>query len=200
VPYGLTVRYRMEMPQARLSARDWAEAALGAIGERGVAALAVEPLAAALGTTKGSFYWHYSNRDALLTAALDLWEEAHTEAVIRLVDTAGGARDRLLVLFASVSAADDSRGASIEANLLAAADHPLVAPAMTRVSGRRIGYLEGLFRELGCDAEEAGRRALLAYSAYIGSVQLALRFPGVLPARRSDMDAYLASVVTLLTA
>ena len=54
---------------ARLSADDWAQAALDLIAEQGVSAVAVEPLARRLGVTKGSFYWHFPSRDALLQAA-----------------------------------------------------------------------------------------------------------------------------------
>ena len=61
---------RAGQSRKRLTARDWADAALAAIGERGLAGVAVEPLAARLGTTKGSFYWHFANRDALIEAAL----------------------------------------------------------------------------------------------------------------------------------
>ncbi|MEO7478195.1 MAG: helix-turn-helix domain-containing protein, partial [Lysobacteraceae bacterium] len=42
---------------ARLSAADWAQAALDQLGEQGLAAVGVEPLARRLGVTKGSFYW-----------------------------------------------------------------------------------------------------------------------------------------------
>ena len=60
----------------RLSADDWSAAALQQIGEQGVPALAVEPLARRLGVTKGSFYWHFPTRDALLQAALDVLAQA----------------------------------------------------------------------------------------------------------------------------
>src|SRR3546814_3926398 len=50
----------------RLSADDWAQAALEQIAEQGVLAVAVEPLARRLGVTKGSFYWHFPSREALL--------------------------------------------------------------------------------------------------------------------------------------
>ena len=58
----------------RLSADDWAQAALDMIAEQGVGSVAVEPLARRLGVTKGSFYWHFPSRDALLQAALERWE------------------------------------------------------------------------------------------------------------------------------
>src|SRR5260370_1248821 len=56
--------------QRRLTRDDWITAALRAIADGGLAAVGVEPLAARLGATKGSFYWHFENRDALLEAAI----------------------------------------------------------------------------------------------------------------------------------
>lgn len=57
----------------RLRAVDWAQAALDVVATDGVNAVAVEPLARKLGVTKGSFYWHFPSRDALLHAALERW-------------------------------------------------------------------------------------------------------------------------------
>ena len=54
-----------------LSAENWIEAALDVISEGGVESVAVEPLARRLGVTKGSFYWHFPNRDALVGRALE---------------------------------------------------------------------------------------------------------------------------------
>jgi AcrR family transcriptional regulator len=67
---------------ARLNAQDWADAALIALRSSGAGGVAIEPLARALGATKGSFYWHYRNRKALLEAALGRWEAQETDAVI----------------------------------------------------------------------------------------------------------------------
>jgi AcrR family transcriptional regulator len=72
---------RQKTERARLSTQDWEHGALELIAEQGVGALAVEALARRLGVTKGSFYWHFRNREALLHAALERWEE-HDEAVV----------------------------------------------------------------------------------------------------------------------
>src|SRR3546814_18257468 len=58
---SITTAPAAEKPErkGRLSAEDWAQAALDLIAEHGVAAVAVEPLARRLGVTKGSFYWHF---------------------------------------------------------------------------------------------------------------------------------------------
>src|SRR5258706_9400520 len=112
---------------SRLSRDDWASAALDALSAGGLAAVAVEPLAVRLGTTKGSFYWHFANRDELIAAALRLWRQASTTAVIeRIESSAEPARERLRRLLTLVFAA----GARTDADLalLADATHPLVAP------------------------------------------------------------------------
>src|SRR3546814_11457299 len=81
--------------KGRLSAEDWAQAALDLIAENGVAAVAVEPLARRLGVTKGSFYWHFPSRDAPLQAALERWESVEQEAVFGTLETLTDPRDRL---------------------------------------------------------------------------------------------------------
>jgi AcrR family transcriptional regulator len=175
-----------------LTAADWAEAALTAIGEHGLAGIAVEPLAARLGTTKGSFYWHFANRDALVAAALVRWEETCTEWILQTVDAQPDPRSRLRALFVEVTASDF---APIEVNLHAAADHPAVAPAMRRAVSRRTAYIKGQLVALGRSEDEAQRRALLAYATYLGHIQLMVRIPAALPADSAGRHAYLETVL-----
>ncbi|MFE5540470.1 TetR/AcrR family transcriptional regulator [Streptomyces sp. NPDC056492] len=180
-------------PRKRLTADDWADAALAALAERGLAAVAVEPLAAGLGTTKGSFYWHFANRDALVAAALARWEEVSTERIIEAMETAEpdpAARLGALLRGATLSVVDDP----LEVRLLAAGDHPEVAAALARVTERRIGYLAHLFELLGFPAPEARRRGFFAYTSYLGHAQLAHTVPSTLP---TD-PAYLAAVTAAL--
>jgi len=185
----------MAQGRTRLSAETWATAALDAIADGGLAAVAVEPLAARLGTTKGSFYWHFANREALLAAALRVWEERYTEAIIRATDAHADPALRLRVLFVEVTTL--GRGNRGESNLLAAADHPLVGPVVRRVARRRIGYLEELFRGMGFGAVEAGHRALLAYQIYLGGTQCAVRLPELVPAGTARAE-YIDLVLDLL--
>ncbi len=84
---------------ARLSADDWAQAALDLIAEQGVSAVAVEPLARRLGVTKGSFYWHFPSRDALLQAALERWEAVEQESIFGSLEQVADPRERLRALF-----------------------------------------------------------------------------------------------------
>src|SRR5215203_1169543 len=84
-----TVRWRMGMAEGKresLTAQDWTQAALEALARGGLAAVAVEPIAKSLGTTKGSFYWHFRDRNALVESALALWEQRDTDRVIEAID------------------------------------------------------------------------------------------------------------------
>ncbi|HEX2355422.1 MAG TPA: TetR/AcrR family transcriptional regulator [Micromonosporaceae bacterium] len=181
----------------RLTAADWARAALDAIGEQGLAGVSVEPLAARLGATKGSFYWHFPNRNALVSAALALWDDTHTEGIIRAVEDEHDPGAKLRALFIGVTL---SPLAPIEVNLLAAADHPLVTPVMRRAVTRRIGYVTSLFTALGFEPADARRRAVLAYSAYLGHMEIVVRMRDTLPPRGPGLDAYLDTVLATLSA
>jgi AcrR family transcriptional regulator len=183
--------------RARLSAGSWAAAALDALISGGVAAVAVEPLAVRLGATKGSFYWHFANRDALLTAALELWEARYSESLEAADEQPDPAR-RLAFLFADVVAAsDDERSGEI--NLLAAADHPLVGPVVRRVAARRTDYLIDLFRQMGYSLGEARRRGLLAHHVYLGYLEMAARLPELLPNGAAAQRHYAETIHTMLT-
>ena len=162
-----------------------------AIAEGGLAAVAVEPLARRLGVTKGSFYWHFANREALVEAALARWEQAGTMEVIAAVEVVADPRERLRRLI--IQAFEDRRGGRLAAALYQAADDPLVAPVLRRVTARRLQYLQDTYAELGMSGDEARRWALDAYTTYMGLHQL-LR-SGL---EDTELDAYSAHLQRIL--
>ena len=184
--------------QRRLTRDDWITAALGAIADGGLAAVGVEPLAARLGTTKGSFYWHFENRDALLDAAIRRWEKETTTDVAAEITAA---HDEPASQFRRLAAAVIERAERdrVGPALLASATHPAVAPALERITAARLSLIATVLRRLGFPPAEARRRALLAYSAYLGHGQLAHSTPGVLPATRAGRRAHLEDAIRALT-
>src|SRR4051812_15396711 len=150
----------------RLEKADWERAAVEAIARGGVASVAVEPLAAALHVTKGSFYWHFADRDALVKAALARWEHEETTEAMALMSRIADPAERVSRLLRSGFVG--RLGGSVDAALLADADHPLVAPVLRRVTATRLRYTTSAFRALGFRGPAADRRALLAYAAYVG--------------------------------
>jgi YbgC/YbaW family acyl-CoA thioester hydrolase len=150
----------------RLDRQAWSAAALQAIADRGMAGVAIEPIAARLGTTKGSFYAHFPNRDALIEAALALWEERGTQDLIAALDSLPTPTARLTALFTRVFG--EPALIRAELALLADADHPLVRPVLGRVTARRLAYLTAQFTALGQRDGEARNRAVLSYTAFVG--------------------------------
>jgi AcrR family transcriptional regulator len=176
----------------RLSAREWTAAAVEALAAGGVAAVAVEPIAARLGTTKGSFYWHFTGRDALLEAALAHWERTGTEDVIALIETEPDLPSRLRKLLTAAIDGHDS----VELALQPSAGHPLVAPVLARVTERRLTYLTALFTEIGFPPVEARHRSQLAYTAYLGHAQLRHATPALAPGGTAYVDAVIAALTS----
>jgi AcrR family transcriptional regulator len=163
----------------RLSAADWEAAALDALAEDGLNGLSVEALARRLGVTKGSFYWHFADREALLAAALARWEESHTGRVIAALAGARDPRRRLTRLLGLALAGGRSDRIHVA---LANTSHPLVRDALARVTRRRVAYLESCYLELGSTRPKAKQSALLAYAVYLGLVRLRLEAPKEIPA------------------
>ena len=179
----------------RLSADDWAREALDQIAEQGVASVAVEPLARRLGVTKGSFYWHFPSRDALLQAALERWETAEQEIVFGSVENVSDPRERLRSLFRLV--AHEVKSHIIYSELLKALDHPIVSPVIERVSQRRLDYLTASFRQAGLPRLDAQNRARLTYAAYVGFLQLSLQL-GQPRLHHDEFEAYVGHVMSTL--
>jgi AcrR family transcriptional regulator len=174
-----------------LKVDDWVEAARSAMAEGGIDAVAVEPLARRLGVTKGSFYWHFKDRKALLEAALERWEEESTEAVISATRRISDPRERLVKLgeeaFGDVPQDGDASGQRIfprhafELAVSDAADDAIVGPVLRRVTEHRIAYLNECYRAIGFSPEEAHHRAILVYVAHAGTLRLSRDAPNLVP-------------------
>jgi AcrR family transcriptional regulator len=162
-----------------LTRADWARAGLVALTTEGPDAVAIEPIAATLGATKGSGYWHFANRQGLLRAVMDLWKQTHTIDVIAQVENAGGTpRQRLVRLVNIVSTAALESPAEL---LVLGSRDPTVRATVEESVMARVRYVERLLREAGVARSEARSRAVLAYSAYLGHVTLAATTPQALP-------------------
>jgi AcrR family transcriptional regulator len=179
----------MRKPGRRpLTPDDWAGAALTAIARGGIDAVAVETVAAELGATKGSFYWHFKDRDALIQAALDKWEQRRTEAAIEEFEREPDLAARLKkILDAGLEYGPTDQA---EIVLLANPEHPAAVRAVRRVAERRITYIAEQLEKLGWSSADALDRAVLLYYIYVGHLQMAHVAPQLTndAARRRRVD------------
>ncbi|WP_402371002.1 TetR/AcrR family transcriptional regulator [Isoptericola rhizosphaerae] len=150
---------------ASRSASDWVRGAARRLAADGVDAVRVEPLATELGVSKGSFYWHFTNRDALLDAVLVHWQHAGVADVIaELEDTARYPEARLRELLRH-SFDHTDRGFDVGVRAWAARDARARAAA-SAVDAARTDYLTRLLSEAG--AADPHRRAAVLYRTLLG--------------------------------
>jgi AcrR family transcriptional regulator len=180
----------------RLSAQDWARAALKAIADGGLGAVAVEPLARTLGVTKGSFYAHYQSRDELIAAALAEWKRSHGDEGLAELAAIADPAERLRDLVTIVVQAVQPLAPSVHLSLLGDRNDPRVGDAVRHVNRARLELLARTYRELGLPPDRAASRARVAYAAILGLLHLAQTDPDSPP---SDVLTDEATAVFLPT-
>ena len=169
----------MAQQKPTLSADDWADAALDAMVDGGLDGVAVEPLARKLGVTKGSFYWHFANRDALIRASLERWASRETEQIIARAKGVKQPRKRIQTVFKAANGSE--REGHLYLALAAASRDPRVAHFVHKVSQRRLDFLSECYRALGLPTRDARKWATFAYSTFLGTLQLRRDNPSALP-------------------
>lgn len=158
------------MALTRTPRSSWIDEGLRALGGGGPEAVRIEPLARALGVSKGGFYWHFEDRRSLLEEMLDTWERTGVDEVIAAVEAeAGDEREKLRRLFGLASAS----GAELLRVELAIRDwarrEEAVARRLRRVDNRRMDYMRSLFGAFCEDEDDVEARCLLAFSLFIGA-------------------------------
>ncbi|MFF4853023.1 TetR/AcrR family transcriptional regulator [Streptomyces sp. NPDC001194] len=167
------------MAKGRVTKEEWTAAALRALARGGLAAVAVDVLARELAVSRGSFYWHFENREALLVAALETWERRATAEVVTAVREEGDPWTRARMLFAVALGSEEIAG--LEPALVAHTAHPAVAEVVARVTRTRLDFLAEIFGGLGFGPQEARHRALAGYAAYLGWLELRRTAPDTAP-------------------
>jgi AcrR family transcriptional regulator len=173
---------KAKQPQRRnatqLSRERWIVAAMHMLGERGVEAVRIEVLARKLRVTKGSFYWHFKNREDLMEGMVEAWED---ETRVLLADAAGAAPgfERLRRLFELV---DRHKGRLPDIAMFSwARRDPKIARRVEAVETMRIQFLEEVYRNSHTDADPATDRAMMHYLCFVGWLDRISRAPESTP-------------------
>jgi AcrR family transcriptional regulator len=157
----------------KLTKQDWIDCGLKVLGESGLEAIKVEPLAKLLKVTKGSFYWHFKNRDELLEAILQEWVKIETNSIIDRVEELGGDADRKLLNLFELAIEDDGK---VENAIRAWANNDVkAATILDRVDTIRLNYTKDLFLKIGFTPTEAKVRAQMGYYSLIGEFTIGIK-------------------------
>jgi AcrR family transcriptional regulator len=163
VVYGQVVA---GIPMAdQLSAKDWLDQGLRALARSGFTALKAEPLAKAMGVSRGSFYWHFADLGAYHAAVLKHWREVAAEQIIAGLEAASGDDNPLQLL---LRRAFGTKPALENAFRTWATVDPGARSAVQAIDRRRLGYVEKLLGASGLPADVARPRAQILYWAFLG--------------------------------
>ncbi|MDH3684671.1 MAG: TetR/AcrR family transcriptional regulator [Myxococcales bacterium] len=150
-----------------LTRDDWLAAALEALLEGGLEAVRVLPLSKRLGVSRGSFYWHFADREELLHSILEYWERVFTDVVIEELASAPGAPRRRIWRFMSLVVEQQLSRYDPAIRAWALYDKE-AARAVRRVDGKRLAIVESLFRDAGFSPQQATARSRLLAVYLIG--------------------------------
>ncbi len=164
------------VPSKRLSDQAWIDAALNKLAAGNIDDVRVEALARELGVTKGSFYWHFKNRKALLERMLDSWMNKATLAVAnRIHQRSHGWSDELVQLL-TLPARTPPTKLAVETELAIrswARFNELAAAKVEEIDRIRAESFCLIFSELGFSEKESIQRAAIAQAFMLGESLLA---------------------------
>lgn len=155
---------------------DWINAATEVLVNQSIDAVRVDVLAKGLGVTRGSFYWHFQDRDDLLRKMLTSWRDGATEQLIQRFESSNAAPESLIHELAALPFRGKSaiRSASIELAIRAwARRDDMARHYVDEVDTKRLAYITHCFIALGKSIPEGKRYAFLLYSYMIGESLLA---------------------------
>jgi AcrR family transcriptional regulator len=149
----------------QLSARDWLDQGLKTLAKSGFTALKAEPLAKAMGVSRGSFYWHFADIGAFHAAILKHWRDVAAEQIIANIEAASKDENPLPLLLRRVFG---ERLTLENAVRTWASVDPAARGAVQAIDQRRLSYVEKLLKQSGLPDDVARARAQILYWAFLG--------------------------------
>ncbi len=158
-------------PKAVLGPGDWINAALTVLATETIDAVRVDVLAKRMNVTRGSFYWHFEDRDDLLGRLLEHWRKTTTERVIERFTLGSNSPGEMLkgLLALPYHGRTAAHASSVEMAIREwARRHEAARLVVAEVDNQRLGYIAQCFTALGCSLSEARHRADIFYATLIG--------------------------------
>jgi AcrR family transcriptional regulator len=177
--------------RSSLTPEAWVEAATEVLVDRGIDHVRVDVLATQLQVTRGSFYWHFRDREDLLRRVLQAWSDRSTALLTARLESVNSPLEQLRdVISLPFRGRAAQRAARIELAIRAwARRDPMAQAALDASDGSRLDYHASIFRALGFDGDEARSRAFMLYSYEVSESLLSRQgSPADKAARRAFME------------
>lgn len=184
--------------RTQLTPQDWINEAMSLLLDRSIDAVRVDVLAKRMSVTRGSFYWHFKDREDLLHQMLTSWRNQATEQVIARFERSGATPESLLLELIRLpfhgQVAVDT--ASIELAIRAwARRDELARHIVDEVDAHRLSYIAQCLSALGCNFHDAANKAFLLYTYMIG--ESLLRNQGA-PSQREQRRKFIENLLLAL--
>ncbi len=154
---------------SRLRPEDWLNAAQARLVDGGIDAVKIGPLAADLKVTRGSFYWHFRDRNHLLQTLLARWQAQSHEMFNRLVGGDGATGMDEFVRLVHLWVDESEFHPALESAMRDwARTSEAVAAVVKAVDEERIAYIKRIFLDFGYGEDEAFIRARITYFHQVG--------------------------------
>lgn len=165
------VTHMSTKPSRRLTPKDWLTAGLDVLCSHGPGAVKAEPLARHLGTTKGSFYWHFQDVRDFHEKLLAVWEASVLEELVTVLksEQTPTGRLRYMAQVIATPAQTSSKDNPEPAIRGWARSCPPASAAVARVDAERLGALHELLSGTGISNPEMAR---IIYATGIGMKQM----------------------------
>jgi AcrR family transcriptional regulator len=149
-----------------LNREEWLSRALEVIASEPHGKLRIHELVKSLGVTRGSFYWHFKDREDFVRSIAEFYDRWSTDQVIEAIRSESHPKDRLRALMNYVF---EHRMGRYEMAIHAwAFQEPSVAAALAISENNRLGFIRSVFRELGFEGSELETRV----RAFVGYMNL----------------------------
>lgn len=152
------------MKEDRLGKEDWLDAGLAILGQTGPGGLRIDQVCKAMKVTKGSFYWHFQDRQDFLDTLFAYWRGRETTSLIQHVEERYTQPEERIWHVAEFVTLGDYDIASEVAMRQWSQSDDTVRAGLTEVDAERLEFFTRQFAATGFSPEEARMRAISVYS------------------------------------
>jgi len=151
----------------RVGAADWIDAAMRLLAREGVDAIRIDRLCTDLKVTKGSFYWHFPNREALISAIARDWASRRPQSTFDAIRSLeADPREKLYRLFDLYWRDDIVR--FDRAMRAWALSEPAIRKAVIATDRKMLAFVASLLEDMAYAKDEAHMRAATIFFTGIG--------------------------------